>query len=61
MHSVFEMKGSNGQIVKGNKWIVSEEVKQVVDNNETIQSILNGKNVVKEIYVKGKIYNIVVK
>ena len=30
MHSVFEMKGSNGQIVKGNKWIVSEEVKQVV-------------------------------
>ena len=30
MHSVFEMKGSNGQLVKGNKWIVSEEVKQVV-------------------------------
>lgn len=30
MHSVFEMKGSNGQVVKGNKWIVSEEVKQVV-------------------------------
>ena len=30
MHSVFEMKGSNGQIVKGNKWIVSEEVKKVV-------------------------------
>ena len=30
MHSVFEMKGSNGQIVKGNKWIISEEVKKVV-------------------------------
>ena len=36
-------------------------VKEIVHNSETIKSLLEGKNVVKEIYVKGKIYNIVVK
>ena len=38
-----------------------EEVKEAVDNDETIQNLLTGKNVVKEIYIPGKIYNIVVK
>ncbi len=38
-----------------------EEVKEVVDENEQVQKSLEGKTVVKEIYVKGKIYNIVVK
>ena len=38
-----------------------DEVKQAIDANETIQNALAGKNVVKEIYVKNKIYNIVVK
>ncbi len=38
-----------------------EEIKTIVDSNESIQNAVNGKNVVKEIYVKGKIYNIVVK
>ena len=36
-------------------------VKELVHANETIQKQLEGKNVVKEIYVKNKIYNIVVK
>ncbi len=38
-----------------------EEVKVIVNSNETVQAQLAGKTVVKEIYVKGKIYNIVVK
>ena len=38
-----------------------DEVKQAVNTNETIQNAIAGKNVVKEIYVKNKIYNIVVK
>ena len=38
-----------------------DEVKQAVNANETIQNTIAGKNVVKEIYVKNKIYNIVVK
>ncbi len=38
-----------------------EKVKEAVHQNEVVQANLNGKNVVKEIYVKNKIYNIVVK
>ncbi len=29
--------------------------------DDTVAGILSGKNIVKEIYVKGRIYNIVVK
>ncbi|MBO5005130.1 MAG: leucine--tRNA ligase [Clostridia bacterium] len=41
----------------------SEEsiVKEIVHGNENVQTAISGKNVVKEIYVKNKIYNIVVK
>ncbi|MBP3596640.1 MAG: leucine--tRNA ligase [Clostridia bacterium] len=39
----------------------SEEVKEKVQEVETVQKAIEGKTVVKEIYVKGKIYNIVVK
>ena len=38
-----------------------EEVKNIVHENANVQSQLEGKTVVKEIYVKNKIYNIVVK
>ena len=38
-----------------------EYVKEVVHNNDTICGLLDGKTIIKEIYVKNKIYNIVVK
>lgn len=38
-----------------------EAVKEVVHKNETVCGLLDGKTIVKEIYVKNKIYNIVVK
>ena len=38
-----------------------EKVKQAVHQNEKVKSLLEGKEIVKEIYVKNKIYNIVVK
>ena len=38
-----------------------ETVKQIVHENETVKNAVKDKNVVKEIYVKNKIYNIVVK
>lgn len=38
-----------------------ETVKEVVHKNETICELLEGKTIIKEIYVKNKIYNIVVK
>ena len=36
-------------------------IKEKVKSDESVQKFLNGKTVVKEIYVKNKIYNIVVK
>ena len=36
-------------------------VKEIVHNNETVCGLLQDKTIVKEIYVKNKIYNIVVK
>ena len=38
-----------------------ETVKNIVHSNENVISNLDGKTIVKEIYVKNKIYNIVVK
>ena len=38
-----------------------DEVKAIVAANESVQKALEGKTIVKEIYVKGRIYNIVVK
>ena len=38
-----------------------EEVKNIVHENSNVQTQLEGKTVAKEIYVKNKIYNIVVK
>ena len=38
-----------------------EEVKAVVDATESVQNAVAGKTIVKEIYVNGRIYNIVVK
>ena len=38
-----------------------DEIKQVVHDNSNIKTQLEGKTIVKEIYVKNKIYNIVVK
>ena len=38
-----------------------ETAKSVIHNNETVCGLLEGKNVVKEIYVKNKIYNIVIR
>ena len=38
-----------------------DAVKEKVDGNAAVAKFLEGKTVVKEIYVKGRIYNIVVK
>ena len=38
-----------------------DEIKEIAHKAENVQAHLEGKTIVKEIYVKGKIYNIVVK
>ncbi len=52
----------NGKL-KGTVMIVKDSEEDVVKNlvHEKIADIIDGKNIVKEIYVKNKIYNIVVK
>ena len=56
-----QINGKVKVVVKVAKDAEEAEVKEVVHNDEIIVSLLDGKNIVKEIYVKGKIYNIVVK
>ncbi len=56
-----QVNGKVKAVVVAPKDASQEEVKAIVDSNETVQNAISGKNVVKEIYVKGKIYNIVVK
>ena len=56
-----QINGKVKVVVKVAKDADETTVKEVVHSDETMVSLLDGKNVVKEIYVKGKIYNIVVK
>ncbi len=56
-----QVNGKLKVVVKASKDATQEEVKQILDNNEIAQAAISGKTVVKEIYVKGKIYNIVIK
>ena len=56
-----QINGKVKVVVKADKDAEEEMVKEIVHSDETIKTLLEGKNVVKEIYVKGKIYNIVIK
>ena len=54
----------NGKLrttIKIAKDLPKEEVEKEVKANERVQSLLEGKEIVKEIYVPNKIYNIVVR
>lgn len=56
-----QINGKVKTVVKVNVNLDDEEIKQTVKENSIIKNVLEGKNIVKEIYVKGKIYNIVCK
>lgn len=56
-----QLNGKVKDVVKVAKDADEATVKNAVQASEIIQKALEGKTVVKEIYVKGKIYNIVVK
>ena len=56
-----QLNGKVKAVVLVAKEASEEEVKAVVAANESVQKAIEGKTVVKEIYVKGRIYNIVVK
>ena len=56
-----QINGKVKAVVKVNVDLSDDEIKKVVKDNEYIKNALEGKNIIKEIYVKGKIYNIVCK
>ena len=56
-----QVNGKVKAVVLVAKEATQEEVKAVVDSTEAVQNAVAGKNIVKEIYVNGRIYNIVVK
>ncbi len=56
-----QLNGKVKAVVLVAKEATEEEVKAIVAENEAVQKAIDGKTVVKEIYVKGRIYNIVVK
>ena len=56
-----QINGKVKEVVKVAKDISNEDISKVVHDNENISKLLEGKAVIKEIYISGKIYNIVVK
>ena len=54
----------NGKLkttIKVKKDLSKDEIEKIVHDNEKIKTLLTDKNIVKEIYVPNKIYNIVIK
>ena len=56
-----QINGKLKATVKVNKDSTQEEVDSAVENNDIIKNLISEKEIIKKIYVKGKIYNIVIK
>lgn len=56
-----QINGKLKTTIKVAKDISQEEIDKIVETNEIISNLVKDKNIIKKIYVKGKIYNIVVK
>ena len=56
-----QINGKLRDLVKINMDEEQEKVKELVHKSEKVKSYLEGHEIVKEIYVKNKIYNIVIK
>ena len=56
-----QVNGKLKAVVEVEKEASEEVVKQKVSELETLNKVLEGKQIIKQIYVKGKIFNIVVK
>ena len=56
-----QVNGKLKTTIMVSKDLAEEEIKKAVHENEIICKNLEGKTIVKEIYVNGKIYNIVIK
>ena len=55
-----QINGKTKEIIQIDNKITKEEVLDIVKNNDKIKKSLMGKNVIREIYVPGKIVNLVI-
>ena len=55
-----QINGKTKEIIQIDDMISKEEILDMVKNNNKIKKNLMGKNVIREIYVPGKIVNLVV-
>ena len=55
-----QINGKTKAVIEIDSQISKENVLEIVKKNEKIKKILLGKNILKEIYVPGKIINLVV-
>ena len=56
-----QINGKLREVIEIEKDEPQEKVKEAIHNSEKIKIYLNGHEIIKEIYVKNKIYNIVIK
>ena len=58
---VFQVNGKIRDRIEADVNISEEDAKNQALSNEKVKSFIEGKNVIKVVYVKGKLVNIVVK
>lgn len=56
-----QINGKLRQVIEVNKELNQEEIRKIIFEDSKIKEYVDGKTLVKEIYVKNKIYNIVIK
>ena len=56
-----QINGKTKEIIEIDDKISKEKVLEIVKNNDKIKKNLLGKNIIREIYVPGKIVNLVIK
>ena len=61
MKVAVQINGKLRQVVEVPKDIEEADIKEIIFTDEKIQEYVDGKEIVREIYVKNKIYNIVIK
>lgn len=56
-----QINGKVRQVIEVERNLSKEELKKIIYNDEKVKQYISDKNILKEIYVENKIYNIVVK
>ncbi len=56
-----QVNGKVRGVIKVNNYDTQDIVREKAKENESVMKYLEGKQIIKEIFVMGKIYNIVVK